>query len=329
MTSELQLVLEFIASIFIFPGLLFSFTGALLNQWYMRKVIARMQNRIGPRYVGPFGILQPFYDFYKLFSKEDITPKYGKARLYSLFIGIGIGSNIAILMFLPISPFKFSSSFDVVIFAYLGIWSTVSLAFASLVFPNPFSSIGASRLLSLMLVYEPTWILSILTPITIISRHINAISFSILGTIENFSIITSNPVYVVLTIASFAAAVISLQCKLGLQPFDVFEADSEIIAGVYTEFSGAKLALSSLFHDVETFAGAILVTFLFLGGAFPLSLYTIEGVLLVLVKFLILVFLLTAIKASSARYRVDQATGFFFKYPLLLALAALIIAGFV
>lgn len=324
----IQSFVEFIVAVLVFPGLLFVLIAALLNQWYIRKVFARMQNRVGPRYVGPFGILQPFYDFYKLLSKERINPKYGRARLYALFIGIGIGSSIATLLFLPISPFTINSSFDIVIFIYLGIWSTVAFAVASLMFPNMFPSIGVSRLVSLMFVYEPTWFFAVLTPIVLVSRHTNGTSFSVLETIGSFPTLLSNPLYVALTAVSLAVAIVSLQCKLGLQPFDIPEADTEIIAGVYTEFSGAKLALASLFHDVEVLVGAILVVFLFLGGPLPFPLVTIGGVLSILVKFLLIVSLLVAVKASSARYRVDQAIGFF-SYPLLVGLVTLVIATFV
>ncbi|MDQ1281430.1 MAG: NADH-quinone oxidoreductase subunit [Thermoproteota archaeon] len=322
-----QVILEFLTTIFIFPGFLFTLVASLLNQWYVRKVVAKMQNRVGPRFAGPFGILQPFYDFYKLMRKEEITPNYGNARLFGLFMGIGIGSNIAILMFFPISPFRFHGPFDIVVFAYLGLWTTIAIALASLIFPNIFSSIGVSRLISLMLVYEPTWILSVLTPSAIVSKY-SSIPFSILETITNFSVILSNPLYLVLTAISFITAVASLQCRLGLQPFDIFEADTEIIAGAFTEFSGNKMALSTLLHDIETFTGATLLVFIFLGGPFPFFLNTAEGVLLIILKFLAVIFLLTVIRASSARYRLDQAIGFF-KYPLLLALAALIVASIV
>jgi NADH-quinone oxidoreductase subunit H len=328
-------VVRFLAAVLVFPGLLFVFVGALLNQWFMRKVFARMQNRIGPKYVGFSGVLQPFYDFFKLFSKESITPKYGRARLYALFIGIAIGSSIATLMFLPISPFKIHSPSDVVIFVYLGIWSTVALAFASLMLPNLFPSIGVSRLISLMFVYEPAWFFAILTPIVIVSKHSSGFSFSVLETIRNFSTLLSNPLYVALTAVSLAVAIVSLQCKVGLQPFDISEADTEILAGIYTEFSGVKLALASLFHDVEIFVGALLIVFLFLGGSLPFSLSfslpvnTIAGVVMIVVKLLVVVFVLTAIRASSARYRVDQAVSFFFKYVWLFGLATLIIATFV
>lgn len=336
MTVGIQTVVDiiwFLVAVIVFPGFLFAFFGALLNQWYTRKIFARMQNRIGPKYVGFSGILQPFYDFFKLFSKESITPKYGRARLYVLFVGIAIGSCIATLMFLPISPVRIQSSFDVVILIYLGLWSSVAFAIASLMFPNMFPSIGVSRLISLMFVYEPAWVISLLTPVVLISKTSDALPFSVVETIEKFSVIGSNPLYLALTAISAVTAIISLQCRLGLQPFDIFEADSEIIAGVYTEFSGIKLALASLFHDVEMFTGAFLIVFLFLGGAFPFSLVLAQpslnilaSILVIFVKFLLVVLVLVAVKASSARYRIDQAVSFFFKYPLLIALASLIIA---
>lgn len=339
MTAGIQVVIDvirFLVAVVVFPGFLFVFFGALLNQWYTRKILARMQNRVGPKYVGFSGVLQPIYDFLKLFSKESITPKYGRARLYVLFMGIAIGSSVSLLLFLPISPFQIQGSFDVVIFIYLGLWSSVALAIASLMFPNMFPSIGVSRLVSLMFVFEPVWVISILTPIVLVSKNSSVLSFSVADTIGRFSVIGSNPVYLVLTAASFLAAVVSLQCKLGLQPFDIFEADTEILAGIYTELSGVKLAFASLFHDVEMFVGALVIVFIFLGGAFPFSinltqssLGTLTAVFVILVKFLLVVLVLIAVKASSARYRIDQAVSFFFKYPLLVALMSLIIATLV
>jgi len=318
-------ILEFLFAVFVFPGFLFVFLGSMLFQWYVRKLYAKMQNRIGPKFVGPFGLWQPFYDFFKLLYKESITPRYGRAYIYAGLMGIGIGSNVALLMFLPISPFRIQGYYDVIIFAYLALWSTLALAFASLMFPNPFSTLGASRLLSLMLLYEPTWILSVLVPLTLAMRRAGAAPFSVFDSVEKLPVLLSDPLCLLLLMLSLAAAILSLQCKLGLKPFDIFEAETEILAGVYTEFSGAKLAFAILFHDVEVFAFSLLSVFLFLGGPAPFTLYSVEGVVTIFVKWVLLVAVLTIIKVSSARFRVDQAI-VFLRYPLILALSALVIA---
>lgn len=318
--------LGFIAAILVFPGLLFIFVGALLNQWYIRKLYARMQNRVGPKYSGPFGILQPFYDFFKLLNKESITPTSSRPRLFVFFIGIGIGSFVSLLMFMPFSPFRFQGPYDVIVFVYLGLWSTLALAFASLAFPSPFSTVGVSRLLSLLFVYEPTWIFSVLTPVLLASKNGIGFPFSILESVHRLPDLFENQTYSVLIILSLVAAVLSLQCKLGLQPFSFFDAETEIVAGVFTEFSGANLALASLFHDCEVFTYSILITFLFLAGAAPFQYGTLLGMLIIFIKFLAVVAALTVVRASLARYRVDKAINFFFKYPLLLSLAVLFAA---
>jgi len=318
--------LRFIVAILVFPGLLFTFVGALLNQWYMRKLYARMQNRIGPAYGGPFGVLQPFYDFFKMLNKESITPRYGRSRLFVFSIGIGIGSFVALLMFMPFSPFKFYGPYDVIVFVYLGLWSTLALALAGLAVPSPFSTVGVSRLLSLLFVYEPTWVFSLLTPVLLTSKGGSGLPFSILGSVERLPTLFSNPTYSILIILSFVAGVLSLQCKFGLQPFNFFDAETEIVAGVFTEFSGAKLALASLFHDCEMFAYSILIVFLFLAGAAPFSYGTFFGAITIFVKFLAVVAVFSILRASLARYRVDKTINFFFKYPLLLSFAVFLAA---
>jgi len=111
------------------------------------------------------------------------------------------------------------------------------------------------------------------------------------------------------------------------KPFDIPEAETEIVAGPFTEYSGPKLALIILLHDVELFVGAAIIVFVFLGGPHPFTQAWWSGALTFLAKYLVVVAVLTSIKAAVARFRVDQALLVFWRYVLPLSLASFIAAA--
>jgi len=318
--------LMLIGETLIYPGAVFSFVVAIFTQWFRRKAYARMQNRMGPTYTGLAGTLQPFADYVKLFFKEDIVVIRGYAKLPAFLLALAIGALMAILLMLPISPYSVYAPYDIIVAAYLLIWPTLTLAALGFLTPSPYGALGSSRLLTLTIAYEVAFLISILTPVVLASRILGAQYSLYLSSIYSW-LLWTNPVLVPLMVISLLTALISLQCKLLEKPFDIPEAEQEIVAGPFTEYSGPKLAFIIFIHDIEQYVNSLIIVFLFLGGVAPF----VEGplwaqILIVAIKYIIVVLVLTWIKAMVARFRVDQAIKMLWKYIVPLSLFALIVS---
>ncbi|RLF09240.1 MAG: NADH-quinone oxidoreductase subunit H, partial [Thermoprotei archaeon] len=136
-----------------------------------------------------------------------------------------------------------------------------------------------------------------------------------------------NPYTIIPMVLSLIAALLSLQCKLLTKPFDIPEAETEIVAGPFTEYSGFKLALILGLHDTELVVGSLLITMLFFGGFTPfLWLPWYVALVITVLEYLAVVTVVTWIKAMTARLRIDQALKIFWKYVLPMAVVALIVS---
>lgn len=326
MVIEILKPLMLVGETLIYPGILFSFAVAIFTQWFRRKAYARMQNRMGPTYTGLAGTLQPFADYVKLFFKEDIVVIRGYTKLPAFLLALAIGALVAILLMLPICPYSVYAPYDIIIAAYLLIWPTITLAALGFLTPSPYGAIGSSRLLTLTVAYEVAFIISILTPVVLASRILKA-QYSLYLTSTYSWQLWTNPLLIPLIIISLLTAIISLQCKLLDKPFDIPEAEQEIVAGPFTEYSGPKLAFIIFIHDMEQYVNSLIIVFLFLGGVAPF----IGGplwaqIVIVIVKYIIVVLVLTWIKAMVARFRVDQAIKMLWKYIVPLSLFALVVS---
>lgn len=310
----------------VYPGALFSLAVAIFTQWFRRKAYARMQNRMGPTYTGPSGLLQPLADYIKLFFKEDIVVIRGYRKLPAFLLALSIGALLAILLMLPISPFPIYASFDIIVAAYLLVWPTLTLAALGFLSPSPYGAIGSSRVLSLTIAYEVAFLISIFTPIVLASRLADAQYSLYLTSITSWAL-WKYPALIPLLIITLITSLISLQCKLFDKPFDIPEAEQEIVAGPFTEYSGPKLAYIIFIHDLEQVVNSIIIVFLFLGGAAPFANYPwwIQAVVIA-VKYIVVVLVLTWIRAMVARLRVDQAIKILWKYIIPLSLLALIVS---
>lgn len=302
--------------ILVFPGAIFLFVLAFFYEWVDRKFFARVQNRYGPLYTGPSGILQPLADFLKLLSKEDITPRASDKLMFILtpifFLALPLTTLFVIPILSQTSLVAFEGDLILVLFAFTLIIITVFLAGWSSI--NRFSTIGSMRAVLQMLGYEiPMGLVTVGTAIAAKSLSISRI---VEWQSRNFWLILLQPL-------GFAIFTICLLAELHLTPFDLPEAETEIVAGWRTEFSGRKLALLRLGKDLELVLASALITSLYLGGA--QQFWLIPPIVTFLVKTTFAVMLLSLLRAVFARFRIDQMLSGMWKYLLPLATLQIIL----
>jgi len=315
----MALDLVFLFRTLVFPGFLFLLVLVLFFDWFERKVAARFQNRMGPTYAGPFGILQPIADYIKLFSKEDITPKQTNKLLFIAAPVLAFSVFVFALFFIPIdgSNVVVNSSFEgdlilVLILVSLANFGLFLSGWASL---NPYSGIGATRILTQFLGYDIPLIILAICP-AFVSKSLSLVNIAASQSIP----------YILLIPWVAVLFVIVLQAELEKDPFDIPHAETEIVGGYETEYSGRKLAFIKLSEDFQFLVGAALVTELFLGGSYgpvligPVWLW---NVFWFIVKTLGVVFVLEYIGNVAARLRIDQVVHGNWKWFIPFSLLAL------
>ncbi|MEM0002031.1 MAG: complex I subunit 1 family protein [Desulfurococcaceae archaeon] len=320
-------IIEITFSILVFPGLLFLISLAFFTQYIVRKLSARYQKRMGPSYVGPYGILQPFFDFVKLLRiKEIVGTKYSMIRVAEFSLILGIAFIVSSTLLLPLSPYNLVSEFDILIFFYMtSIMPLFMLVLAALSMPNPYTNIGVSRLLSIVTIAEPAYFASLIVPVYLATR--GKIPFMSIS--KAYAYVPSLWLQVatlVIMLLSLIAYIISIQVKAMFPPFNIPEAEQEIIAGFETEFSGPILALARLLHDLDLTIALLAGVYILLGGPAPYRHFSIEGVVVLVVKYFALLFIVVAVKNVMGRYRIEQALTQIFKYSLIPAIISSILA---
>lgn len=306
------------AYLFVFPGLLFLFVYATLVEWMDRKLYARFQNRMGPTYTGRFGLLQPIADFIKLMAKEDIVPAAADRSLFNAAPIFGLASVCTAALLLPIWHYSIDlpgmTSFqgDIIVIAYLLTLPSLAYFLAGWASRSPFAALGGVRVLTLLFSYEVPLFLALLSP------AVMAGSWRLAEIAADYQ---HHPLHVLVTLfLGLPVALVCLQAKLERIPFDIPEAETELVGGAFTEYSGRKLAMFRLLIDIEMVVGAGFIAALFLGG-FPGGLGW--GFVWFILKTLAVVAVLTAAKAVMARIRIDQMVEFSWRYLAPLAVLQL------
>ncbi|MCX7705602.1 MAG: NADH-quinone oxidoreductase subunit H [bacterium] len=316
-------VIKVFLYLFIYPGLVFLFIYSTFCEWFDRKLYARLQNRMGPVFTGKAGILQPVADFFKLLFKEDIVPEKADRIIFSSLPIVGLATVVTAGLYLPLWNFDIAkttfNSFqgDIIVVLYLLSLPTLIFFLAGWHSTNFFSTIGGVRVLTMLFGYEVPLFLAILSPAVVADSWRLA---EIADFYQKF------PFLLFFQIIGFLVAIVSLQAKLERTPFDIPHAETEIVGGTFTEYSGRKLAFFRLMTDIEMVVGSGLIATVFMAG-FP------GGILLSILRFIIktlfVIFLLSLIRATFSRIRIDQMVNFSWKYLAPLAVAQLLISIFV
>jgi NADH-quinone oxidoreductase subunit H len=315
-------ILKPILYLLVYPGLLFLFFYSTFCEWFDRKIYARLQNRIGPLHTGRAGILQPIADFIKLMAKEDIVPEKADKAMFSALPVFALAIVSTAALYLPLWHYSSDTitfnSFpgDLIVVVYLLSLITLILFLAGWHSTNLFSMIGGVRVLTMLFGYEIPFLLALLSP------AILANSWRLAQIAQFYQ---KHPLLLLPNIIGFFVALISLQAKLERVPFDIPHAETEIVGGTFTEYSGKKLAFFRLLSDIEMVVGAGLIAAVFMAG-FPGGL--ILGLINFIIKTLIIIFLLAAIRAACARIRIDQMVSFSWRYLAPLAVLQLLIVIF-
>jgi len=242
----------------IFPGFLFLFSFSLFIQYIDRKIYARIQRRVGP----PF--LQPFADLVKLAAKEDLVPEKAERFMFTIAPIVGLAAVFAAFLYLPIvAPTGFHSfNGDLIVVLYLLTIPTLALFLGGWYSGNIFSQQGGMRVASLLFSFEIPFFLALFTQSLIVGswRLSDIVTFELTHPLEHLVVGLG-----------FVIGIISLQGKLERLPFDIPEAETEIVSGPLVEYSGRRLALIRLTRDVEMVVAAGLIAVIFLGG--PMTIF--------------------------------------------------------
>ena len=330
-------------ALWLFVGFFGVFPGIVAYLvWAERKVAARFQDRIGPNRVGPLGLLQPIADAIKLLTKENIVPRSADQWVHILAPVLILVSAFLVLAVIPfgvgMAPVNLPSG--MIYLVAVSSLSPMGIFLAGWSSRNKYSLLGAMRAVAQLVSYEIPQVLSTI-PIVLWAGSLSLVDIFD-RQLETGWFVMSPP-----GLLAFIIFLISSIAEVNRTPFDLPEAESEIIAGYHTEYSGMRFGLFFLAEYMSVFGVSCLATALFLGGGslipfpplsdFPvnylgpnwLPYILINGILMsvFLAKVLGIVFLMFWVRVTLPRMRVDRLMNFAWKFMVPLSIANVFIAA--
>jgi NADH-quinone oxidoreductase subunit H len=302
--------MELFFNIFIFPGFLFLFIFGLAAQFIDRKLHARMQNRQGPPW------FQPLADFIKLLAKEDSVPSEANPRMFRLAPIVALSAVITAIFYIPTyktqSLFPFSG--DIIVVLYLFTLPTLAIFIGGWYSTSLFARIGSVRALNQLFAYEVPLFMGVLASALLADTW----------SLSDLSLFYStHPWLSFSNIIGFGVSIIALLGKLEKVPFDIPEAETEIVSGSFVEYSGKLYAILRLTLDIEMIVGAAFLASVFM--PFGITASCPIGIVLFLLKVSIIVIFVSVLRTIFARLRIDQMISFCWKYMVPLALLQLLL----
>ncbi len=291
--------------------------GAALVTWLERRLLGRLHNRIGPNRWGPFGLLQPLADLGKLITKEDLVPS-GADKI--IFTAVPLVMMVPLVLMTSVIPFAENTmladlNIGVLFILAVSSATTIGIFMAGWSSNNRYALFGAARSVAVLISYEVPVVISLLGVVMISG------SMSLNDIVQAQSI----PFLLVQPIALFVF-VTGMSAELNRTPFDIAEAESEIIAGYHTEYSGIKFALIFATETGALLVVSAVITTLFLGG-WNGPLENFLGWFWFLIKTLAIIFVFIWVRATYPRLRLDQIMALSWKFLLPLSLINLAITA--
>ena len=332
--------LKYLAYVLVFPGFLFCFLTGMLLCGIDRKLVARMQKRVGPP------ILQPFYDFFKLCGKETIIPAAANRTVFLLAPLVGLAALVVLQLFIPVFGFSaFSNVADVIVILYLLLIPALSIMIGGAATGSPYAGVGLSREMVTVLSCELPLVLVLLA----VGKKVGAatgsgLCFS-LSEIVRYQMLNGSLLGKLSMLPAAAAFLMVIPGETGSHPFDAAEAETEICEGMLAEYSGAPLGVYKLSHAVKLLTMTSLFVMLFLGGIGGAIQNLIlgaglsggaAGALIILLDVLVLFALCAAITAAAisfvhavtARLKIEQIFKYYWTVVAALALVSLVLAWY-
>ncbi len=302
-------------ALFTLKVLVFIVGMTLFFIWWERRLVGRFQARLGPNRVGPFGLLQPIADGLKVLIKEDIIPDKSDKWVFWLAPVVALVPALLIFAVIPFQNGALLADLNIGILYIMAVSSVVVIGvfMAGWGSSNKYSLLGAMRTIAQEVSYEIPLVLSIIGVVLLSG----SLSLNDIVNAQGVPFIFVQPLGFLIY---FTAAL----AEINRTPFDLLEAESEVIAGFFTEYSGMKFGLFYLTEYAETLAVSAIVTTLFLGGW--------QGPLLppwlwFLIKVVAVFSFIVWVRATMPRLRVDQVMGFAWKFLLPLSIINLLLTA--
>ncbi len=320
LSYDLAYVVAKTLAVFVIGG--FGLVWTLLGIWIERKIAARFQDRLGPNRVGPFGLVQSIADTVKILLKEDIMNKGVDRWVYNIAPLLSATSVMAIWVVVPFTATWIGADLNIAVLYLIAIGSfgTLSVIMAGWSSNNKYALVSAFRAVAQLISYEIPMVLALLVPVLMSG------TLSIQGIVEQQHIM-----YVFAVPLTVIIFMISGQAETGRGPFDLLEAESELVAGFHVEYSGMKFGMFYVAEFLHAFTFGVLTALLFLGGwkgPFAETIIPL-GFVYLLAKSMIAYFVLIWVRMTLPRLRIDQLLDFNWKFLVPLSLINLLVVAFV
>ena len=314
--------LQYLGYVLIFPGFLFCFLAGMLLCGIDRKLVAKMQKRVGPP------ILQPFYDFFKLCGKETIVPASASKTTFLMAPLVGLAALVVIQLFIPVFSFSaFSGMADVIVILYLLLIPAMSIILGGAASGSPYAGVGLSREMVTIISCELPLVLVLLAVAkTVGSAMGTGLCFS-LSDIAAYQAMNGSLITKLSMIPAAVAMLLIIPGETGNHPFDAAEAETEICEGLLAEYSGAPLGVFKLSHAIKMLTLTSLFVALFLGGL-GTGIVALDAIILFLLCVALTAVSISFVHAITARLKIEQIFKFYWTLVTGLALISLVLAWY-